>query len=160
MRRFLKPKIVLPVAVVLVALLAFVFLYFEPHTAFIDDTVNETAPTGEVSASAQVVGLEHGASGTVVVITEPDGDRVVRFVDLDASNGPDLKVYLSTNAVDGAADAFDDEAISLGELKGNIGSQNYNVPAGVDLADFRSVVIWCDRFDTPFAAAALPQVSG
>ena len=160
MRRFLKPKIVVPVAAVIVALLVFVLVYFEPHTAFIDDSVNEAAPAGETSAATQVIGLEHGASGSVVIVTDEDGGIVVRFVDLDASNGPDLKVYLSTNPVDGPAGAFDDEAIDLGALKGNIGSQNYDVSPGVDLADYRSVVIWCDRFDTPFAAAPLPTVSG
>jgi hypothetical protein len=42
---------------------------------------------------------------------------------------------------------------SLGRLKGNIGSQNYEVPAGTNLARYGTVVIWCDRFDAAFGAA-------
>jgi hypothetical protein len=51
---------------------------------------------------------------------------------------------------------FDDgRHVDLGELKGNIGSSNYPVPADVDLAGLRSVTIWCNRFSVSFAAAAL-----
>ena len=45
--------------------------------------------------------------------------------------------------------------MSLGRLKGNQGDQNYEVPAGVDLDGFSSVVVWCDRFNSAFGAAAL-----
>jgi hypothetical protein len=40
-------------------------------------------------------------------------------------------------------------------LKGNRGSQNYEVPDDVDWDRFRSVVVWCDRFDSAFGAADL-----
>jgi Electron transfer DM13 len=51
---------------------------------------------------------------------------------------------------------FDDGAwADLGALKGNVGSQNYAIPADVDLAQLTSVSIWCDRFDVSFGAAAL-----
>jgi hypothetical protein len=35
------------------------------------------------------------------------------------------------------------------------GNQNYPVPASVDLASYRSVVIWCDRFNATFGSADL-----
>ena len=51
---------------------------------------------------------------------------------------------------------FDDgEYVDLGSLKGNKGSQNYAIPADVDLADLTSVAIWCDRFSVSFGAAEL-----
>ena len=83
------------------------------------------------------------------------GQRFVRFDGLDTSNGQDLKVYLSTNTIDGPESAFDDDFVSLGPLQGNVGSQNYEVPAETDLTRYRSVVIWCDRFDSAFGAAPL-----
>jgi len=43
----------------------------------------------------------------------------------------------------------------LGPLKGNIGDQNYDLPADLDLSDFKSVVIWCQPFRVPFNAAPL-----
>lgn len=60
--------------------------------------------------------------------------------------------------VDGTAGwrVFDDGRYEdLGELKGNIGSSNYVVPAGVDIDGLTSVSIWCDRFDVSFGAATL-----
>jgi hypothetical protein len=37
------------------------------------------------------------------------------------------------------------------------GNQNYAIPAVVDLADFRSVSIWCDRFNVSFGTAPLSK---
>jgi Electron transfer DM13 len=45
--------------------------------------------------------------------------------------------------------------VNLGDLKGNIGEQNYAIARDVDLARYRSVVVWCARFHVAFAAAAL-----
>jgi hypothetical protein len=75
--------------------------------------------------------------------------------DTDTDNGPDLYLYLSPNGADGDEAAFDDGHLSLGRLKGNLGDQNYEVPAEADLARYHSVVIWCDRFNSAFGAASL-----
>ena len=48
--------------------------------------------------------------------------------------------------------------MSLGRLKGNIGAQNYEIPAGTDLAAYRSVVIYCQRFHVVFATATLRRL--
>jgi hypothetical protein len=66
-----------------------------------------------------------------------------------------VKVYLSTNPIDGPEQAFDDDIVDLGRLQGNLGDQNYAVPAEVDLSRYRSLVIWCDRFNSAFGAAPL-----
>ena len=86
---------------------------------------------------------------------------MLRLEELHTSNGPDLHVYL----VEGD-DASDDAAIkagrfvSLGALEGNIGNQNYELPADLDLDRYRSVSIWCKRFGVNFAAAPLSASSG
>jgi hypothetical protein len=45
--------------------------------------------------------------------------------------------------------------IDLGFLKGNIGDQNYDLPAGVDLSQYNSVVIYCLPFHVVFSTATL-----
>ena len=45
--------------------------------------------------------------------------------------------------------------LSLGALKGNVGDQNYAVPPGTIIEDYRSVVIWCELFGVLFSPAAL-----
>jgi hypothetical protein len=114
-----------------------------------------TPPTTAAPAGTQFVGIDHGTSGTLLVLQDEAGRRFVRLENLDTSNGPDLFVYLSANPFDGEEGAFDDDHVNLGRLQGNIGSQNYEIPANVDPSRYTSVVIWCDRFNSAFGAAPL-----
>ena len=45
--------------------------------------------------------------------------------------------------------------VDLGKLRAFEGSQRYQIPAGVDLKDYPSVVIWCDQFDVLISPADL-----
>jgi hypothetical protein len=47
--------------------------------------------------------------------------------------------------------------VELGKLKGNEGDQNYEIPVGTDLAKFRTVAIYCERFNATFGAAPLEK---
>jgi electron transfer DM13 len=121
----------------------------------IDDRVDEAVPAGAGVRTVSVAPFrshEHATRGRARVIADA-GRRYVRFEAFRTSNGPLLKVYLSAAAPGGPARAFDDRFVDLGRLKGNIGDQNYAIPATVDLAAYRSVVVWCKRFGVPFAAA-------
>jgi hypothetical protein len=40
-------------------------------------------------------------------------------------------------------------------MKGNIGDQNYDVPADADLQKYAAVTIWCARFSVNFGTAPL-----
>ena len=64
-----------------------------------------------------------------------------------------------------AADVHEEAAarragiVDLGALKGNIGEQNYDVPAELDLNKYRAASIWCRRFRVNFGAAPLAPLS-
>jgi len=92
------------------------------------------------------------------VLRLADGRVVVRLEGFATSNGPRLVVWLSKNPAHGADDTFDDDHVDLGALNGNVGDQNYLLPAGVDATAYTSVVIWCDRFHVSFGAADLAPV--
>jgi hypothetical protein len=169
-RRPLLRRPVVVVGLVVATVLAVVaLLVFEPWKLVIDQRVDEAAPVVPVPAAVAVepvvlargelVAHEHASSGTVVVLGLPDGSRVLRLQDLRTSNGPKLKVWLSDQPVVPGRDGwylFDDgRHVDLGDLKGNIGSSNYPLPAEVDLAALPSVTIWCERFSVSFAAARL-----
>lgn len=119
----------------------------------------EAAPERVVTAEGSFISHEHGTTGQARIITLADGSRVLRLVDLDTSNGPDLKVWLAAAPVIEGEDGWfvfdDEEYVDLGPLKGNKGSQNYPIPDGVDISDLTSVTIWCDRFSVSFGAAEL-----
>jgi hypothetical protein len=97
----------------------------------------------------------YSGEGTAVVLNDGSDQRFVRFEDFSTDNGPDLRVYLAASDANGDAGAFDDDFVDLGVLKGNIGDQNYEIPPGVDLSVYDTVVVWCVRFSTPFTAADL-----
>lgn len=85
-------------------------------------------------------------TGQALVLNDGSDQRFLRFEDFNSDNGPDLKVYLR---------AADGDFVSLGDLKGNIGNQNYEIPTDVDLSVFNTVEIWCERFGVGFGSATL-----
>jgi hypothetical protein len=96
------------------------------------------------------VSRDHPTSGTAVVLGNGTDQRFLRFEPFETDNGPDLNVYLVNSAAGGVEDFVD-----LGNLKGNVGDQNYEIPPGVDLTVHDTVVIWCVRFSSPFGEATL-----
>lgn len=136
------------------------FGFFGVQTLFIDDVVDEASEFSEGEAttdsSGNFVALgRYSGQGEALVLSSGD-QRSLRFENFEVSNGPDLKVYLVANAsADSDKDLFDDDFISLGELSGNIGNQNYELSSDIDIEQYNTVVIWCERFSTPFAAADL-----
>lgn len=95
----------------------------------------------------------HNGEGTVQVIRTEDGALFLRFEEFSVTNGPDLFVVLSPDA-GGYADA----SLNLGGLKATDGNVNYEIPAGTDLSQYRSAVIWCRAFDVTFAVAKLEGI--
>jgi len=152
------------IVAVVIALLggagAFVaFGIFGIHTLVIDDKVAENAPAtaSKVLARGTWQPAKHDVAGTVALLGDPGApSRFLRFEEgFRVDNGPDLFVYLGTGS-----GRYDDpgEYVALGRLKGNIGTQNYEVPPGIDLTRFTTVAVWCKRFDATFAVATLATV--
>jgi Electron transfer DM13 len=136
---------------------------FRPERLFVNQRVNESfgamatdAAAGRAVAAGQFHSNAHETKGTASIHQLADGQRVLRLTDFATSNGPDVRVYLVA-----AADVQDNETVKtagfveVGALKGNIGDQNYEVPAGVDLTRYRAVTIWCRRFGVNFGTAPL-----
>lgn len=83
-------------------------------------------------------------------------DLVHLEADFEVGPGPKFHVYLVPEAnVTPATKVAQSSYVDLGRLKAFKGSQNYPVPAGVKLADYKSVVIWCEQFGVLISPAAL-----
>ena len=96
----------------------------------------------------------HEGSGRATIYELEDGQRVLRFEEFMVINGPDLRVLLVPHP---SPASREDVAgyLELGSLTGNIGNQNYDIPADVDVTEYGSVVIYCKPFHVLFASAPL-----
>jgi hypothetical protein len=76
--------------------------------------------------------------------------------DFEVGPGPAYHVYLVPRpGIRKNADVTDTMYVDLGGLRAFKGSQRYAIPAGVDLAKYPSVVIWCERFSVLISPADL-----
>ena len=166
--------------IIAVAVVGVGWYLFRPERLWVNQRVNESLPVatstsgfatgaaqaGTMPASEDKALLEgqfhsgsHETHGTATLYRLQDGQRVLRFTNFETSNGPDVQVLLVQ-----AADAKDNSTVTrsgyvrLAALKGNVGDQNYAVPAEADLAKYRAVTIWCRRFGVNFGTAPLTAI--
>ena len=111
--------------------------------------IDRGADLPEVVAKGAFQGLgAHNAAGTAELLRSGDKFFVRLDDDFSVTNGPDLFVYLGK---DGRYVA----ETQLGALKGNVGGQNYEIPSGINPADYNEVWVWCRAFSVGFAKAVL-----
>jgi len=94
-------------------------------------------------------GIDHHAEGGVALYRVGEEIRL-RFEDVDIEGTPTPSVHLVDEGKESPKGG-----IRLGGLKGEKGSFSYTVPDGFDLGDGWSVLVWCDRYAVPIAAADL-----
>lgn len=76
--------------------------------------------------------------------------------DFEVGPGPAYHVYLVPKAsLRQNGDLKDAMYVDLGGLRAFKGSQRYRIPDGVKLADYPSVIIWCERFSVLISPADL-----
>src|SRR6266496_3802032 len=76
--------------------------------------------------------------------------------DFEVGPGPAFHVYLVPKAsIRSSSDLKDAMYVDLGGLRAFKGSQRYSIPAGVNLKDYQSVIIWCERFGVLISPADL-----
>ncbi len=88
----------------------------------------------------------HYAEGLAKII-EVEGSTFLRFEDFEVTNGPDLRVYITQ-------DGDVKKGVHLEKLKGSKGNQNYELN-DIDVAQYNSVVIYCQPFGVYFGEAEL-----
>jgi hypothetical protein len=121
-------------------------------------TVN--SPTNLAQSSPQpaprsgtFVSAEEPTQGSARIISE----KGKRYLELDrdfkTAKGPTLFVLLHRSDTPKTYDAKD--YVNLGPLQKLSGVQRYAIPEDVNLDDFRSAVIWCQKFNVGFGYAKL-----
>lgn len=140
-------------------LAALAFAFGSHPTVYAQDSMQHESKT-KTLGTGTFHGKVHSTSGRATIYQEEDGKLVLRLTNFKTSNGPDVHVVLIA-----VKDADDDanflksgvERVELGALKGNEGDQNYEIPSGTDLNKFKTVSIYCERFNANFGAAPLEK---
>jgi hypothetical protein len=128
----------------------------DPPTTIPSASPTSTVPAGPAKVSTgSLRGLAgHYGRGEASVYRLPDGSHFVRLENIDTPRAPAVYVYLvpSSNQTGPAG------GVNLGALRGNQGRQNYVIPREVDVSQYKTVLLWCDRFSTSIANATQTPV--
>jgi len=133
----------------LILCVSFIIISCKPENDVQTTPINDTFDTATATLlkSGTFVGTGHDVSGTASLYDSAN----TKFIVLDpfmSQNGPDLRVYYST---DENATAY----ISLGKLKSITGKQSYKIPDNTDIDQYKFVLIWCQQFTVRFGKAQL-----
>ena len=117
----------------------------------------ETVPAVPVLiAEGNFYGVDdlHQGSGKALIYQTGENAYLLRLENFQVTNGPQLHVIMGVDENPYNLDTLGDY-LDLGALKGNIGDQNYVIPAGTNLEAYGSIVIYCVPFRAIFAIAPL-----
>jgi hypothetical protein len=117
----------------------------------VTSATTETTSTGAGKFQA----LEYPTTGNVSIVNE-NGKRFLVFDEnFKTDSGPDLFVILHRNSTVPASGVREKDYVQLARLQKINGTQRYVIPTNVELADFRSVAVWCKQFNATFGFAPL-----
>ena len=120
-----------------------------PNPAAYQAIETETLYTGRLARDLKGSDLLHWGEGEVRL----SRSRIGHIGHL--APGPDYKLYLAPHFVD-TKEAFlliKDRSIRVGDVK-TFDGFIVDVPVGIDVRDYNTVVIWCEAFDQFISAAA------
>ena len=148
-------KIIVFIIIIILAIIFIPLAWYFLSPLFIDQVVDEENSFTQAVITSQSTFVDadsfHKVSGSALFLEE-EGKQILRFENFEATNGPDLKVYLATDL-----DAT--EYVSLGELRGNIGNQNYVLADNIAFAEYTYVLIWCEQFGVLFGSAQITSTN-
>ena len=138
---------------------------FRPEKLWINQKVNDPAPfvsstDPQPLYTGRLEGKAHQTSGRATIYRTSDGGQTLRLTDFTTSNGPDVHVVLmQADDANLTKEIVTDQLdrVELGQLKGNQGDQNYDLPASIDLQKYNAAVIYCERFHAIFGVARLEK---
>jgi hypothetical protein len=100
--------------------------------------------------------LRSGA-GTVTIYRLPTDDLVLHLNEFTVTNAPGLEIILSAsdNPINTEEMRLNNVDFKVGDLMGTIGAQQYELPFGLELQLYRSVVIYSSALDMIYSVAPI-----
>jgi hypothetical protein len=125
------------------------------------DTADGVAQTAPETRSGSFESAEHETVGEVELVRGNGQSTLVFDGTFSTSDGPDLVVVLHRSAnviAESTPPAYplaEADYIVIAPLTSITGTQEYVIPAEIDLSAFASVAIWCQAFNATFGVAPL-----
>lgn len=114
------------------------------------------APGALKVASGSFYRVDQVGMGTVTIYRLPDGSHALRLDDFFVTANSDLELQLSPlEAPRTTEQVANARSGTIAALDVTAGAFNFKVPAELDPAKYRSLVIWCERTSNAYAAASL-----
>ena len=121
------------------------------------NSIYDTAQTQQaIDFTGMFIAAEAPTTGTARIVTEAGH----RYLEIDSAfsttdQAPDLHVLLETAEMPPSSYATFGSYVNLGKLQNTSGAQRYPIPDTVDIAEFKSVVIWCRMANATMGYATL-----
>lgn len=115
-----------------------------------------TSSYAEVLSQGGWVDKKYSIKGGWEIVTE-NNQTIVRLNSaFSTKSGPDLKLFLSKQSIGQVTGkTATKDAVLLSALTSNSGAQEYVVPAGVNIGDFKSLLIHCEAFSVLWGGGEL-----
>ena len=116
--------------------------------------------TGEIIAGGEWTNKGYDIHGKWRIVKANAALTLYFDEDFKTRRGPDLKVFLSPYSLAAVTGkTVTPVAVEIGPLKSPRGAQQYEIPADIELREFRSLLIHCERFSHLWGGAelALPE---
>ncbi len=134
-----------------IAVLAGLLVLFIGGAAAQPRTGGEVLATGEF-IQADPTNSRHRGKGRLTAYA----DRIEIGEAFEVPLGPKYHVYLMLDAeIRSNDDISIGRLIDLGRLRHFKGAQTYEIPRGIDLANWGSIIIYCEGFETLISPASL-----
>lgn len=115
-----------------------------------------TAANAMEVARGALYNVDQSGSGRVTIYRLGDGSHALRLDDFFVTPNTDLEIRLSVLPSPRSTDQYTGApSATVAPLDITAGSMNVAVPGSVDPGAYKSVVIWCQRLHSVYAAAAL-----
>lgn len=112
--------------------------------------------SAELVAGGEFYPIAHTGQGSADIYEVAEDNWALVLTDFEVEDGPDLHVYLAIQDPVPSQEGIElPGALDLGKLKQISGDHSYEIPAGTQLENYHSVVIWCVPFNVPFIGASL-----
>lgn len=111
-------------------------------------TIIEPLPQGTTLVSGNFISSAHTTTGSAKIIRDSANNLKLVFENFRTDNGPDLRVWLSSNIM---ANGY----IEIGILRAVAGNFSYDISMDTDYSTNKNLLIWCEDAAVLFGYAVL-----